>query len=203
MWAFIVKGGPLMYPLMAVSVIALTVIIDRFWYWWREGGRFDRSLAERIISLAGQGDLSRAQEICQEAGDPVCRVLRAGALHIQSGPERAMEQAASTELARMRRLMVVLDTMITVAPLLGILGTVTGIIYSFDMLGASQGQVGNPREVISGIAQALITTAGGLTISVCCLFPYNYFQNRAERMAELMERWGTRLELGLGGKPKS
>jgi biopolymer transport protein ExbB len=202
MWTIIAKGGPIMYPLLLCSIVAFTVVLERAVFWWREGRLADEERCDQVIALAGQGKIEQATELCQEARGPVARVLAAGLDHIGAGPARAMEQAAAAEVRRMRRLMVVLDTMITIAPLLGILGTVTGIIHSFDMLGVDPA-VGGPREVVSGIAQALITTAAGLIIAVCCLLPFNYFQHRTEHQAETLENWGTRLELALlrnGGK---
>jgi biopolymer transport protein ExbB len=196
MWTIFTKGGPIMYPLLLCSIMAFTVVVDRAIFWWREGRRADEDRCDQIISLAGRGEFDQARELCRETDGPVGRILAAGLEHIGAGPARAMEQAAAAEVRRMRRLMVVLDTMITIAPLLGILGTVTGIIHSFDMLGVDPA-VGGPREVVSGIAQALITTAAGLTIAVCCLLPFNYFQHKTEHLAEDLENWGTRLELAL------
>lgn len=88
--------------------------------------------------------------------------------------------------------MTVLDTMITVAPLLGIFGTVLGIISSFKMLGA--GGIANPKLVTGGIAQALITTATGLGISIITVFPYNYFKSKIENAIHVMEKYATSLE---------
>jgi biopolymer transport protein ExbB len=107
---------------------------------------------------------------------------------------KAMESAASEEIKRMQRFNSVLDTMITVAPLLGILGTVMGIIHSFDVLGQTGGVV-EPREVTAGIAQALITTATGLSIAILVLFPFKYFNSRVEDAASIMERYATSLEI--------
>jgi biopolymer transport protein ExbB len=194
MWTIITKGGLIMYPLLLCSIIAFTVVLERAVFWWLEGRRTDEERCREVVNLAGQGRFDQAGEICRDAPDAVGRVLAAGLEHMGAGPARAMEQAAAAEVRRMRRLMVVLDSMITIAPLLGILGTVTGIIHSFDMLGVDP-NVGSPREVVSGIAQALITTAAGLTIAVCCLFPFNYFQHRTEHTAATLENWGTRLEL--------
>ena len=84
--------------------------------------------------------------------------------------------------------MPVLDTIITIAPMLGILGTVTGIIASFDMLGLAG--VEEPKAVVAGIAQALITTAAGLGISIATVFPYNYFSARIEAAQEELEMYG-------------
>jgi biopolymer transport protein ExbB len=93
----------------------------------------------------------------------------------------------------MGRFMGVLDTMITVAPLLGILGTVLGIIESFSMLDSFG--IENPRAVTGGIAQALITTASGLTIAIVTVFPYNYFNSRMEKAAKIIEKYATSFEI--------
>ena len=106
---------------------------------------------------------------------------------------KAMETAASDEIKRMRRYLSVLDTMITVAPLLGIFGTVIGIITSFEILGT--GGIEHPQAVTAGIAQALITTASGLGIAILSLFPFNYFISRAENAALDIEKYATSLEI--------
>ena len=106
---------------------------------------------------------------------------------------KAMEASASDEIKRMRRFMNVLDTMITVAPLLGIFGTVTGIIQSFNVLGTSG--IEHPEVVTAGIAQALITTAAGLAIAILTVFPYNYFNSLVEDVAIQIEKYATSLEI--------
>ena len=106
---------------------------------------------------------------------------------------RAMESAGAEELRRMQRFMGVLDTMITVAPLLGIFGTVLGIIDSFQILGAAG--IADPRAVTGGIAQALITTAFGLSIAILSVFPFNYFNSRVDKAAHLIEQYATSLEI--------
>jgi biopolymer transport protein ExbB len=106
---------------------------------------------------------------------------------------KAMEVAAIEEIVKMRRGMGVLDTMITVAPLLGILGTVIGIILSFDML-AIEG-IENPHAVTGGIAQALITTATGLSIAILAVVPFNYFNVKVEHAIRIMEQSATSLEI--------
>jgi len=104
-----------------------------------------------------------------------------------------MESAAAEEIKRMRRYMNILDTMITVAPLLGIFGTVIGIILSFEVLGSSG--IEHPEAVTAGIAQALITTATGLGIAILTVFPYNYFNSRVENSAISIEKYATSLEI--------
>jgi biopolymer transport protein ExbB len=106
---------------------------------------------------------------------------------------RAMEAEADHTIQRMNRYMPVLDTMITVTPLLGIFGTVLGIIGSFKILGASG--IADPKLVTSGIAQALITTATGLGIAIIALIPYNFFNARISRAIHVMEKYATSLEV--------
>ena len=106
---------------------------------------------------------------------------------------KAMETAASDEIKRMRRYLGVLDTMITVAPLLGIFGTVIGIIMSFELLGTTG--IEHPQAVTAGIAQALITTAAGLGIAILSVFPYNYFNSRVEKAVLNIEKYSTSLEI--------
>jgi biopolymer transport protein ExbB len=122
----------------------------------------------------------------------VIRVLISGILHRDYSMVKAMESAAADEIARMRKFMGVLDTIITVAPLLGIFGTVMGIISSFDMLG---GGMDHPEAVTKGIAQALLTTASGLGIAILTVFPFNYFNARIERAARFIEKYATSLEI--------
>ena len=106
---------------------------------------------------------------------------------------RAMEAEAESILQQMNRSMPVLDTMITIAPLLGIFGTVLGIISSFEMLGTAG--IADPKLVTAGIAQALITTASGRGIAIIAVIPYNYFNSRVDHAVHVMEKYATSLEV--------
>jgi biopolymer transport protein ExbB len=130
-----VKGGPVMYPLLLCSIIAMTVVIERLLFWFREDTRRDQSLVDRVLTLCQKGKWEDVREIVSSSRDYVIRILVTGILHREFSMVKAMESAAADEMKRMRRFMAVLDTMITVAPLLGIFGTVLGIISSFDLLG--------------------------------------------------------------------
>ena len=130
------------------------------------------------------------------AADYALRVLVCGLVHKEYSLSKAMEMAAMEEIKRMKRYLPVLDTVITASPLLGILGTVLGIIHSFDMLGTAGIQ--DPQAVTSGIAQALITTAAGLVIAIFTLFPYNYFMTKVERAGTRIEKYATSLEIVCG-----
>jgi biopolymer transport protein ExbB len=193
MMTYFIRGGPLMIPLLVASVLGLTVIIERAIFWLRETWRRDQALVEEILSLVERQDYESVKIRVQGSKDYVVRVLVSGLVHREFSLTSAMEMAAQEEIRRMRRYLPILDTLITLSPLLGILGTVIGIIQAFDLLGASGIQ--DPRAVTVGIAQALITTATGLAIALGCLIPYNYFMRRVEEAAHEMETYGTSLEI--------
>ena len=193
MMVIFLKGGPVMYPLLACSIIALTVIIERFLFWAREDMRRNQGLVDEVLDLCQKGDWNRVKEKVMGSKDFVIRILVSGILHREFSMTKAMEAAASEEIKRMRRFMSVLDTMITVAPLLGIFGTVIGIISSFELLGSAG--IEHPQAVTAGIAQALITTAAGLAIAILSVLPYNYFNSRVEDAALTIEKYATSLEI--------
>ena len=182
-----------MYPLLACSLIALTVIIERTMFWIREGVRGNQTLIGRVLELCQKGNWAAVKGEVEGSKDFVIRILISGILHREFSMIKAMESAAAEEIKRMRRYMNVLDTMITVAPLLGIFGTVLGIISSFELLGSSG--IEHPQAVTAGIAQALITTAAGLGIAILSVFPYNYFNSRVENAALTIEKYATSLEI--------
>lgn len=188
-----ISGGPVMYPLLVCSILVLTVVIERTLFWAGIVARRDRRLLDQVLVLCQQGNWQGVGAKVANSRDYVIRVLVSGILHREFSMGKAMEAAAVEEVNRMRRLMGVLDTMITVAPLLGIFGTVLGIISSFDMLGTAG--IEDPRVVTIGIAQALITTAAGLAIAIFTVFPYNYFNSRIEYAVQEMEKYATSLEI--------
>ncbi len=187
------SGGPVMYPLLACSFIVLTVVIERALFWFRITIQRNSSLVDEVLELCRSGDWEEVRKRTAGSRDFVVRILVSGILHREFSMVKAMESAASDEIQRMRRSMTVLDTMITVAPLLGIFGTVTGIITSFEMLGA--GGLDHPETVTAGVAEALITTATGLAIAIFSVFPYNYFNSKVRRATLEIEKYATSLEI--------
>ena len=187
------EGGPVMYPLLFCSIISLTVIIERTFFWIGIGMRRNQALLDDVLEMCRKGDWDAVRIKAAGSKNYVIRVLISGILHREYSLIKAMESAAAEEIRRMRKFMGILDTMITVAPLLGILGTVLGIIESFDMLGSVG--IEHPRAVTGGIAQALITTASGLSIAIITVFPYNYFNSRIERAAQVIEKYATSFEI--------
>ncbi len=187
------SGGPVMYPLLLCSIMVLFVIAERTIFWVILDSQRDRKLLDETLETARRGEWQKIKEMVTESRDYVIRILVIGILHKEFSMGRAMEAAAAEEVKSMQRFMGVLDTMITVAPLLGIFGTVLGIISSFEMLGA--GGIEDPRAVTAGIAQALITTAAGLGIAILSVFPFNYFNARVDKAAHLIEQYATSLEI--------
>ena len=182
-----------MYPLLGCSIIALTVIIERAFFWIREDMRRNQPLVDHILELCRKGDWDTVKLQVAGSKDYIIRILVNGILHKEFSMTKAMETAASDEIKRMRRHLGALDTMITVAPLLGIFGTVLGIITSFEILGSTG--IEHPQAVTACIAQALITTASGLGIAILSVFPFNYFNSRAEGAGLAIEKYATSLEI--------
>ena len=182
-----------MYPLLACSIIALTVVIERLLFWTRIDMNRNQTLVNEVLELCRAGDWGSVKEKVAGPKDYIIRILVSGILHREFSMIKAMESTAADEIKRMRGYMSVLDTMITVAPLLGIFGTVIGIIISFEILGTTG--IEHPQAVTAGIAQALITTATGLGIAILSVFPYNYFNSRVENAALAIEKYATSLEI--------
>jgi len=187
------NGGPVMWPLLLCSITVLTILFERSFFWIRLAVNRDRKRMDSLLTLAETGNWQDIKELSENSNDHIVRLLIVGILHREYDMGRAMEAEADMLLQRMNRFMAVLDTMITVAPLLGIFGTVLGIISSFEMLGSAG--IADPKLVTTGIAQALITTATGLGIAICAVIPYNFFNSRINHAVYVMEKYATSLEV--------
>jgi biopolymer transport protein ExbB len=196
MMQFLLSGGPIMVPLLACSVVVLTVVLERLMFWNRIDRNRNAKLVDEVLEHSRVGDWEAVRIKTRHSKDYIVKILVNGILHRQFSMIKAMESASAEEIRRMRRFMTILDTMITVAPLLGIFGTVLGIIQSFDVLGTTG--IEHPEAVTAGIAQALITTATGLGIAIFTVFPYNYFNSRVEGAALSIEKYATSLEIVYG-----
>jgi biopolymer transport protein ExbB len=193
MLSFFIRGGPIMYPLLICSLVSIAIIVERIIFWLEVKRGRDTLLISEMLQLAEKGHYDKAAQLARGSRDYIARVLLEGIVHRNYSLSQALEMGAEEEVKRMRKNLTILDTIITLAPLLGILGTVTGIINSFHLLGAAG--IESPRVVTEGIAQALITTATGLAIAIMTLIPYNYFLSRIERTAREIEKFASSLEL--------
>jgi len=182
-----------MIPLLACSLIALTVIFERAFFWLRERQRRNPEAIAHILALADNAKYEDAVELGRKLLDWRARILTAGLSHRRQSLEYALEMAIENVRQGMARQLNILGTIITLSPLLGIFGTVTGLIKSFDLLHAAG--LETPAEVTGGIAEALITTAVGLAIAMVSLIPYNYYQQKVEAAGQEMERLATQLQM--------
>jgi len=192
MWQIMEKGGPIMWPILVVSVVTLAVVLERAWFSLAQRTRRRPADVERVLAKVQGGLTSEAAADAAKSPDVVAGVLAEGlAVRGRSVPE-ALARAAAGALRPYARGLVFLDTAITLAPLLGLLGTVTGLIRAFGLLGDAQLQA--PAALTGGIAEALIATAFGLVVAIIALVPFNLLNSQLERTRAEVEEAGTRLE---------
>lgn len=190
---FFEKGGPIMWPLLACSLISVTISIERAIFWFRErSGDNDESIRV-ALDMFEKGDYAATVSELEKRDNYFARVLAQGVKQRDHGLVEVVQMAAGREIERMKAGMSVLDTIITMAPLLGILGTVIGIIASFNLLGMAG--IEDPKAVTAGIAQALITTAAGLSVALVSLIPFNYFVSRVQKAGKDLEIVATEFEI--------
>lgn len=178
------KGGIVMIPLLIMSVTSLCLIVERIWFWVSLHSAGKVKHLARLNKAFRIGNLNTVKKLVPDNRsiyDQVSRQL------IEHGATDAVAiEAVETQRPRVDRFMTSLSTIITAAPLLGILGTVIGIIKSFNLLGGQQ-TLTDPQMVSIGIAEALLTTAMGLVIALLTLFPYMIFKSHVERSLGRME----------------
>jgi len=189
---FFLKGGPVMYPILACALVAVAVVGERSFWWLRESRRRDPRKLEQVLAAVENGDLPAAAKIAEGSRDPVIRMIHNGLEHSHSSMLGALELGAGIELERAGRFLTVMDTLVTLAPLLGLLGTVTGLMRSFHTVGSAELAV---EKVTGGIAEALIATACGLGIAILALVPFNYFTARVARLQFELEAAATNVEV--------
>ena len=196
--SFFKKFGFVFYPLAICSVVALTFIIERLFTFVRSRSRIgtEQFIASIADSLRKE-NIMEAVSTCEEAGGPLANVLKAGLLRYSQAQieerditkeeiQEAIEEASLLEIPELERNLPVLGTVAVVSPLFGLLGTVTGMITAFTTI-ALEG-TGDPQQLAEGISQALLTTAGGLTIAIPCLIFFQLFDSWVNRhMVEISQ----------------
>ncbi len=191
------KGGPIMWPILIVSIIGLTVVIERIFWWTGRWFRRDPKRIEKVFTAIEHGDTAEASRLSRGSRDPVLRMMWNGLNHQHASLQGALQVAAGIEIKRAGRFLVVMDTLVTLAPLLGLLGTITGLIRSFSFLGNEELAV---QAVTGGIAEALIATACGLGIAIFALIPFNFFTSRVSNLEFELQTAATNLEVMLGAQ---
>jgi biopolymer transport protein ExbB len=186
------KGGPIMWPLLFASVLALATVIERLLFLANEKRKRDPRRLERLLEQVENGEIAEAVREHKQSKDYVVRPLVYALEHREKSLPNALLYAQARELKRFRRGISVLDTVITLAPLLGLLGTVTGMMGSFSLIG---GELSAPGAITGGIAEALIATAFGLGIAITALLPFNFLNTKLEEASGEIESAATQLEL--------
>ncbi|MCE5324206.1 MotA/TolQ/ExbB proton channel family protein [bacterium] len=185
------KGGYVMIPLMICSVVSVAVLIER--YFKISKAQADISdVVKRAEDAVYEGNAEKAVSTLERMDNPVARVLIAGICnrHLgERGAERAMEEQGTREISSLTRRLGSLDTIITIAPLLGLLGTVTGMISAFHVIAAKSG-ISTPTAITGGVAEALIATATGLAIAIFTLIGNNHLQERIKSIVAEIEARG-------------
>lgn len=184
-----------MWPILITSLIALTVVIERIIFLSIESRHREPNVVSGMLAAAEQHHSEDAIKCGESSRDFIARVLMSGLTHRATSASDAMLHAANRELDRFGRGLSILDTIITLAPLLGLLGTVTGMIHAFGLLGASE--LSAPTAITGGIAEALIATAFGLSVAIVALIPFNYLNSRLERARLQIQDAASFLELCL------
>lgn len=189
MWAILVKGGPVMIPLTLLSVLGLGVVIEKI-----VSLRVQRVLQREIIncieSVRSPSDIPMAIKICQRHDGPFANIIRTGLEESGSSLtiiRQTMEDVGQREVRRLSRFLVVLETVAAASPLLGLLGTVFGMIEVFSVI--SIAGVGQAGLLSGGIAEALITTAYGLSIGIPALIAFNFFDSRVDGLVNKIETY--------------
>ncbi len=193
------QGGPVMWPILIVSIVALTVVIERVFWWTGRWFRRDPKRIEKVFTAIEVGDVAEASRLSRDSRDPVLRMMWNGLNHQHASLQGALQVAAGIEIKRAGRFLVVMDTLVTLAPLLGLLGTVTGLIKAFGALGNEEIAV---VAVTGGIAEALIATACGLGIAIFSLIPFNFFTSRVSNLEFELQTAATNLEVMLEAQSK-
>ena len=188
------KGGPIMWPILLVSIVAVAVILERLFWWFRQKALRESSKLEKAFEYIENGDLKEASELARTSQDPRLRTIWHGLNHHHTTMQSALQVASGIEIQRASRFLMIMDTTITLAPLLGLLGTVTGIMGAFNAVGQNGLEV---DAVSSGIGEALIATSCGLAIAMATLIPYNWFTSKVERLKFELETASTNLEVML------
>lgn len=181
------RGGPLMWPILGCSVIALVIFVERL-IALRNERILPRQVYQGLQRHLGVADAARAEQLCRESDSVLCRVVGAGLAQRGGGravAKEAMEETGQVEVGSLEAGVGALSTVAAIAPLLGLLGTVTGMIQVFrDIAGEERAEI---SVFADGIWQALITTGAGLTVAIPAYIAYRYVEVRIERLGRRLE----------------
>src|ERR1041385_5406798 len=187
-------GGPIMWPILITAIVAVAVVGERTFWWWRESTRRDPQTLEKIFAALENGDFREAARLSKDSSDPIVRMIWHGMNHYHSSLQGALQVAAGGELQKAGRFLTVMDTLVTPAPLLGLLGTVSGIFHTFLSIAGKEVETAS-EGITGGIGVALIATMCGLGIAIFSLIPFNYFTRKVAQLQFELESDATNVEV--------
>jgi biopolymer transport protein ExbB len=193
MWEIVIAGGPVMWPILLCSVLAAAIILERLWTLQRKRV-IPRELTDRVWKLVETRTLNERHIDALARNSPLGRVLAAGLANRHQGREimkEAIEDTGRHVVHELERFLNPLGTIAAISPLLGLLGTVIGMILAFEAI--SREGVGDPQVLSGGIGQALITTAAGLMVAIPALIGYRYLRGLVDFLVIEMEKEAIRL----------
>jgi biopolymer transport protein ExbB len=188
MLSFMSQGGPLMWLILALALVALTVFLERLFHFHRRQINAT-DFVNGIRNSLKRGNIIEAEATCNETPGPVAQVVKAAVVYHDRPRDEIREvvqDVARTEVARLERRLVVLATIAQITPLIGFLGTVFGMIQMFKVI--QEAQLPSPGQLAGGVWQALYTTAGGLVVAVPTYIAYNYLVSRVQNLVLDMEK---------------
>ncbi|MGH8250417.1 MAG: MotA/TolQ/ExbB proton channel family protein [Steroidobacteraceae bacterium] len=193
MWEIIIAGGPVMWPILLCSVVAAAIMLERLWTLQRKRV-IPRELTDRVWKLVESRSLNQRHIEALARNSPLGRVLAAGLANHDQGREimkESIEDTGRHVVHELERFLGTLGTIAAISPLLGLLGTVTGMIQAFNAI--TEGGVGDPHVLAGGIGEALITTAAGLIVAIPALFAYRYLRGMVDLLVVDMEKEAMKL----------
>jgi len=196
-WQLFLKGGPIMWPILLCSVVALAIILEKFWYLYKIKINTQGFLSN-ILNKMKHHQIKEALQICDNTKSPISNILKAGILkydRTRAQIKEAIEDASLYEVPRLEKNLSALATIAHVSPLLGLLGTVAGMVKCFYtiQIRATSLQPVSPGDLAGGIWEALLTTAAGLIVAIPTFVAYNYLVSRINSFILDMEKASTEL----------
>src|SRR6187401_1793460 len=203
MWELVRAGGPFMWPIIVCSIAAVGILLERLWTLQRKRV-LPEDLIKKVSDLAEKNQVTPKVIEALEKNSPLGRVLAAALANRDRGREIMMERVQDTGrhvVHELERFLNTLGTIASISPLLGLLGTVTGIIRAFNAV--MLGGMGDPRLLAGGISEALITTAGGLAVAIPSFIAFRYLRGKVERIVVDMEKIAVTFADSLGAESRS
>ncbi len=188
MWEIIQKGGVVMYPILLCSVLSVAIFLERLWS-LREGIIIPKNFIKEVEEFIRMKKFNEAIALCSTSNSSIARIIYAGLKKAGKSKEEikeAVNEQGKQEAMELERFLTTLGTIAGVSPLLGLLGTVTGMIKTFNVLAISK-QLGDPGMLSAGISEALITTAAGLIVAIPSFIFYKYFTSKVDKLVVKME----------------